>query len=104
MMSLELSGSGFTAAVVTAGVMLAAATAWLSTLFIPEHDAGPPSVAVDAPVDPATLTHEINPVALEQGRVYYAQLCVSCHGPRGDGLGEWAYRVAPRGPWQETQS
>jgi mono/diheme cytochrome c family protein len=33
---------------------------------------------------------------LEQGRVYYAQLCMSCHGVRGDGTGEWAYRVAPR--------
>jgi mono/diheme cytochrome c family protein len=35
-------------------------------------------------------------VVLEQGRVYYAQLCMSCHGTHGDGLGEWAYRVAPR--------
>ena len=96
MTALGLSKSGDTATVVLAGVAFAAMIAWLSTVFIAEHDTAPPAVAVDAPVDPATLTREVNPVALEQGRVYYAQLCVSCHGPRGDGLGEWAYRVAPR--------
>ncbi len=35
-------------------------------------------------------------LALEQGRVYYVQLCMDCHGARGDGRGEWAYRVTPR--------
>ncbi|NIQ08997.1 MAG: cytochrome c, partial [Gammaproteobacteria bacterium] len=24
------------------------------------------------------------------------QLCAGCHGVRGDGSGEWAYRVTPR--------
>jgi mono/diheme cytochrome c family protein len=35
-------------------------------------------------------------LALEQGRVYYVQLCIHCHGARGDGRGAWAYRVTPR--------
>jgi mono/diheme cytochrome c family protein len=89
------TGATITAAVVPAGVGLAAVLAWLITDLNPGDPLGFPG-ASEQPVDPAQLEHNVDPVALEQGRVYYAQLCMPCHGVRGDGLGEWAYRVAPR--------
>jgi mono/diheme cytochrome c family protein len=90
------TGATITAAVVPAGVALAAALAWLITDLNPGDPLGFPAAESAQPADPAQLEQNVDPVALEQGRVYYAQLCMSCHGARGDGLGEWAYRVAPR--------
>jgi len=92
----SLSGAALTAALVPTGVGLAAALAWLITELGPGE---PPSVSAaerEQPADLAPREASVDPIALEQGRVYYAQLCVSCHGVRGDGLGEWAYRVVPR--------
>jgi mono/diheme cytochrome c family protein len=87
-----------TAVIVPAGVGLAAFLAWLITTLSPGDPLGFP-VAESAPATgPAqsAQNQDMDPVALEQGRVYYAQLCMSCHGVRGDGSGEWAYRVTPR--------
>jgi len=71
--------------IVFAGVLAAATLAWLATV----------NAGGDHPVHPAPAAGGL---ALEQGRVYYAQLCMDCHGARGDGQGEWAYRVSPRPP------
>jgi mono/diheme cytochrome c family protein len=70
--------------------------AWSVTTSIPENDAAAPSIGVALPISrtPLADSGELGP--LERGRVYYAQLCMSCHGVRGDGQGEWAYRVVPR--------
>ena len=38
------------------------------------------------PIDPATVMTP-NPEILARGQVLYAQNCVSCHGPKGDGDG-----------------
>ena len=85
-----------TAAMVPAGVGLAVLMAWLITDL---HSGDLPSVSAAEREQlgaPARFEAVADPVLLEQGRVYYVQLCVSCHGVRGDGLGEWAYRVVPR--------
>jgi mono/diheme cytochrome c family protein len=92
----RLTGGTITAAVVPVGVGLAAVLAWLITDLSPGDPLGFPAAESGQPADLAQLERNMDPVALEQGRVYYAQLCMSCHGVRGDGLGEWAYRVAPR--------
>lgn len=75
------------AVIVGAGVLACAALAWLA--------------AQPAGIGEVDRLHEAYPpvedqTVLEQGRAYYVQLCMGCHGPRGDGQGEWAYRVAPR--------
>lgn len=77
------------------GVGLAILFASLATLLLPadNHVIPPPGVGESAM--PVRLVKQYDPRTLEQGRVYYAQLCLSCHGVRGDGLGEWAYRVTP---------
>jgi mono/diheme cytochrome c family protein len=90
------TGPTITAAVVPAGVGLAAVLAWLITNFNPGDPLGFPAAESEQPAHTAQWEHDVDPVAIEQGRAYYAQLCMSCHGVRGDGLGEWAYRVAPR--------
>jgi mono/diheme cytochrome c family protein len=90
------TGATIVATVVPAGVALAAALAWLMTVLNPGDPVKFPGAQRVGTVDPAQLERNLDPVALEQGRVYYAQLCMSCHGVRGDGLGEWSYRVAPR--------
>lgn len=90
------AGATITTALVPAGVAAAVALAWLITVLSPGDPLGFPAPQSRRPTDPARLEYDLDPVSLEQGRVYYAQLCVSCHGVRGDGLGEWAYRVAPR--------
>lgn len=94
MMQRASSGTRTTAFVV-GGVVLAGACAAMATAYLPEDDVASPFADTGAPLSAETLFHE-NPAALEQGRVYYVQLCMSCHGARGDGLGEWAYRVTPR--------
>jgi cytochrome c oxidase cbb3-type subunit III len=83
--------TGFLAATVAAGVGAALAVAALVTAF--DAQAAVRSVPVDAELP----VHGVaDALALEQGRVYYVQLCMDCHGARGDGRGAWAYRVTPR--------
>src|SRR5262245_64259544 len=75
---------------------MAVAVAGVVTYTDPVRDAEPLQVAAAAPLDGAHLGVDADPVALERGRVVYVQLCLPCHGARGDGRGEWAYRVIPR--------
>lgn len=77
------------------GVVLAVLLAVMSTLLLPadNHVIPPPGVGESA--TPILQVKAHDPRTVEQGRVYYVQLCLSCHGVRGDGLGEWAYRVTP---------
>jgi mono/diheme cytochrome c family protein len=84
------------ALIVAAGVATAVALAWLATVQSPDDNVALHGIDARAPVDPASLAHDEDLLSLEQGRAYYVQLCMSCHGARGDGQGEWAYRVAPR--------
>lgn len=77
-----------TSLTVAGGALLCAALAWLAA----SHSAGPEMERLQ----PAAYPPVEDRATLEQGRAYYVQLCMGCHGPRGDGQGEWAYRVAPR--------
>ncbi|HTS54679.1 MAG TPA: c-type cytochrome [Burkholderiales bacterium] len=90
------SGATVTAVVVPAGVGLAAVLAWLITDISPGDAPELPAMEREQAAPQAQLEYDLDPVSVEQGRVYYAQLCIPCHGVRGDGLGEWAYRVVPR--------
>ena len=84
---------------VSAGIVTAGAVAWAVTAFDPAVVRVITAAAgadASTPIDIARLHAGAQPVALEQGRIYYVQLCLSCHGARGDGRGEWAYRVTPR--------
>lgn len=85
-----------TVLIVAAGVLLCGASAWLAVSKTGDPDLEPMASDARTPVDPARLRPELDLVALEQGRAYYVQLCMACHGARGDGKGEWAYRVTPR--------
>ncbi len=38
----------------------------------------------------------LSPESVASGRAVYAQHCVACHGPAGDGQGEAAYLLYPR--------
>ena len=92
----SLANAMVTAAIVPAGVGLAVLMAWLITDL---HSGDLPSVSAAEREQlgaPERFAAAADPVLLEQGRVYYVQLCAPCHGVRGDGLGEWAYRVVPR--------
>jgi mono/diheme cytochrome c family protein len=80
---------------VCSGVLLAGLLAALVTQTIPEEDTQVSTSAVPG-LDFKRLELGANLAELERGRVYFAQLCVVCHGERGDGYGEWAYRVTPR--------
>jgi len=82
----------YVAAGVAAAVLLATAATWA----VPDDNHVIPPPGVGIPVAPVTHFDGTDPRAVEQGRVYYAQICLSCHGVRGDGQGEWAYRVIPR--------
>jgi mono/diheme cytochrome c family protein len=90
------SGAGRTGAIVSTGIAMAGTMAWLAITLNPARDVDPVAVDAAAPLDAARLRAGADPLATEQGRVYYVQLCLSCHGARGDGRGEWAYRVTPR--------
>ena len=81
---------------VTVGVLLAGMLAVWITQSIPERGVTPVSATNASSINYAALEHGANLAELERGRVYYAQLCVPCHGMSGDGQGEWAYRVTPR--------
>ena len=63
--------------------------------YLPERKVLTVPVQTPLSIDYEVLEQGTNLADLERGRVYYVQLCVSCHGVRGDGRGEWAYRVAP---------
>jgi mono/diheme cytochrome c family protein len=92
-----LAGAAITSLVVPAGIVLAASAAWLITyLGGDQQPSASPGARHAYALSPPHLAGAADPIALEQGRVYYAQLCVGCHGTRGDGAGEWAYRVNPR--------
>lgn len=84
------------AGVVSAGVLLAAAVASLVTMSGMEERMALSAVEVAAQRGAADISRAADLVAVEQGRIYYVQVCMSCHGARGDGRGEWAYRVTPR--------
>ena len=91
------STAGFVAASVAGGVVAAAAVAAIVTWFDTTHDATKPASGHAAlPVQQSGLHDGVDALTLEQGRVYYVQLCMDCHGARGDGRGAWAYRVTPR--------
>jgi mono/diheme cytochrome c family protein len=76
--------------------MLAGVLAWLVVAFGAEAPMANPPLGTAARVDYRALGRDADIASLERGRSYYAQLCIACHGARGDGLGEWAYRVHPR--------
>ncbi len=84
------------ALLVIGGIALSVSTAWIMAAFFAENESMPPSVAELAefgrvqPIDDASIGE------VERGRAYYAQVCVPCHGVRGDGAGEWAYRITPK--------
>jgi cytochrome c len=82
---------------VVGGVILAISGAFLSVRLLPDdnHVIPPPHVGEPLDASVTMMQQRFDPGEVERGRVYYAQLCLSCHGVRGDGLGEWAYRVTP---------
>jgi mono/diheme cytochrome c family protein len=80
---------------VVGGVLLAVSSAFLSVKLLPDDNHVIPPQHVGQPLDASVTTQRFDPGEVERGRVYFAQLCLSCHGVRGDGLGEWAYRVTP---------
>ncbi len=79
-----------------AGIVLAIVLSISATIFIPYDNHVIPPQGVGQSAKPVKQFQQYNPIEVEQGRVYYAQLCLSCHGVRGDGMGEWSYRVKPR--------
>ncbi len=98
---------------ITIGIVIAVTLASLSLWFSPMRE----PVVIDAQADSssaATIDYDLlsdgaNLAELERGRVYFSQLCVDCHGVRGDGTGEWAFRVSPRAtdltsPWIQARS
>ena len=79
------------------GIVLALSMAVLLTVFYPDNSRIFPTEVVHASgTKDLTTGPKQDSGVIERGRVYYVQVCLSCHGARGDGLGEWAYRVAPR--------
>lgn len=81
---------------VVSGVALALLLATLVTWAMPDENRVMPAPGVGSPAAPLSYHGEADPGTIEKGRVYYVQICMPCHGVRGDGLGEWAYRVKPR--------
>lgn len=77
------------------GLVLAVVAAVAATVFLPDENRVLPAPGVGETVTATVPMLGKAPRTVEQGRVYYVQLCLSCHGVRGDGLGEWAYRVTP---------
>jgi len=81
---------------VAAGVVVAVLLATAATWAVPDDNHVIPAPGVGNPAAPVAHFYGTDPRSVEQGRVYYVQICLSCHGVRGDGQGEWAYRVIPR--------
>ncbi len=84
------------AAYVVSGVAAAVLLATAATWAVPDDNHVIPSPGVGDPAMPVNDVSGADPRVIERGRVYYAQICLSCHGVRGDGQGEWAFRVIPR--------
>jgi mono/diheme cytochrome c family protein len=84
-----------TVLLVAGGILLAGLLAVLLSRSALEPYTQVVSTTTTSSINFAVLDHDANLADLERGRVYYVQLCVSCHGVRGDGRGEWAYRVRP---------
>lgn len=81
---------------IVGGVVLAGLLGVFVGRSTPERDTTVALTAIASPINFAALDQGADLANLERGRIYYAQLCISCHGARGDGYGEWAYRVTPR--------
>ena len=94
--SLKYSSCNPSVAVfVIAGITLAVTLAVsIGLSVVQDSDTGNPS-NIAAPIRFDVLGQGSNLADLERGRIYYAQLCMSCHGSTGNGQGEWAYRVTP---------
>ncbi len=82
--------------VVCGGLALAGLLTWAVMAFGAAEPMANPPLGIAARIDFQALDRDADIASLERGRSYYAQLCISCHGARGDGSGEWAYRVNPR--------
>lgn len=95
-MTRSVSAAARSGPIVAAGIAAAGTLAYVVTLLNPAADMKGHATDGAAPIDLARMQAGADPLSMEQGRVYYVQLCLSCHGPRGDGRGEWAYRVTPR--------
>jgi len=81
---------------VVSGITLAVLLATGVTWALPDENRVIPAPGVGAALALPNYRGNADPTIVEKGRVYYAQICMSCHGVRGDGFGEWAYRVTPR--------
>jgi mono/diheme cytochrome c family protein len=85
-----------TGLIVVASIATAGAFSFAATMLNPTVEMKSYARVALSPINPASLQDGADPISIEQGRVYYVQLCMPCHGSRGDGRGEWAYRVTPR--------
>ena len=83
-----------TGLIVVASIATAGALSFAATMLNPTVDTNRNARVALAPINPAGLQDGIDPIAVEQGRVYYVQLCMSCHGARGDGRGKTNSRAA----------
>jgi mono/diheme cytochrome c family protein len=81
--------------IVLLGVASAGLCAWTVNKLWPERYPDIATADMAAPINFNNLDKSTNIANLERGRSYYAQLCMQCHGGKGDGKGEWAYRVSP---------
>jgi len=81
---------------VVSGIALAVLLATVVTWALPDENRVIPAPGVGTALELTNYRGNADPAVVEKGRVYYAQICMSCHGVRGDGFGEWAYRVTPR--------
>ncbi len=95
-MTSPAAAAGLTGAIVAAGIAAAGAAAWLATRLDSATDMVLVAADASAPIDVSRLRADAYPVSSEHARGYSVQLCLPCHGARGDGRGEWAYRVTPR--------
>lgn len=89
--------SGVIFLTVVTGTALAVSLAWASTQILPDDTRGLPFQGTAASLEMVKReAGSANVLEVEQGRVYFTQVCVPCHGTRGDGFGEWSYRVIPK--------
>lgn len=88
--------TGTSGLVVVVGVLLAGLLTWAVMWLNPAQETAAVAKVSSSSINYTALEHGANIAELERGRVYFAQLCVDCHGVRGDGYGEWAYRISPR--------
>ena len=84
-----------TAIIISGGVALAAALAWVSVALFPENRAAV-LPAVHEQIEYEILPRDSSLADVERGRIYYVQLCALCHGVLGNGNGEFRYRMVPK--------